>query len=380
MPLDATQPLHVMMTVNAAWNIWNFRQPLLRALLDKGHRVTVLAPQDEAVPQLEAMGVRFRPLEMSAKGLNPLEGLRLHRAFTKAYRDEKPDIVFGFTIKNNLFGAMAARRCRVPFVPNVTGLGTAFLSGGLLQKVAEILYRHAFGPLQTVFFQNEDDRGLFLQRGLVRAEQTCVLPGSGIDLERFALASYPEDVTETRFLMIARLLRDKGVYEYVEAARTLQAEGAKVRFQILGATDAENRTAISRDEVAQWEAEGVIDYLGTAPDVRPHIASAHCVVLPSYREGAPRTLIEAAALARPLVATDVPGCRAVVEAGSSGFLCEARSGASLSQACRSFLALSQREKAEMGLAGRAKMEAEYDQTHVVAAYRQATETVLGRRF
>ncbi|WP_232830716.1 glycosyltransferase family 4 protein [Tropicimonas sp. IMCC34011] len=371
-----TRPLHVMLTVNAAWNIWNFRQPVLKALLSRGYRVTVLAPPDDSVPQLEEMGCRVLPLEMSAKGLNPLEGLRLRRAFLRAFREKRPDIVFSYTIKNNLFGAMAARTCGVPFLPNVTGLGTAFLSGGALQRVAETLYRHAFRPLPRVFFQNEDDKALFLSRRLVREAQCEVLPGSGIDLERFAAAPYPEG-EETRFLMIARLLRDKGVREYVEAARILKAEGVTARFQILGSTDSENRTAISREELAGWEAEGVINYLGTTPDVRPHISASHCVVLPSYREGAPRTLIEAAAMARPLIATDVPGCTAVVDHEASGILCEVRSGSSLADACRRFLSLEAGERCEMGQAGRAKMAAEYDEALIVQAYGRAMSEMLG---
>ena len=372
-------PLHVMLTVNAAWNIWNFRKPILKALLAEGHRVTVLASPDDSVAKLEELGCRVLPLKMSAKGLNPLEGLRLRREFLKAFRQERPDIVFSYTIKNNLFGAIAARRCGVPFLPNVTGLGTAFLSGGALQRVAERLYRHAFRRLPKVFFQNEDDRALFLSRRLVRADQTEVLPGSGIDLQHFNAAPYPGG-EETRFLMIARLLRDKGVHEYVEAARLLKGEGARVRFQILGATGSENRTAISREQVAEWDAEGVIDYLGTAPDVRPHIAEAHCVVLPSYREGAPRTLIEAAAMARPLIATDVPGCTAVVGHEVNGFLCEVRSGDSLAEACRRFLSLGEDARRDMGKAGRAKMAADYDEALIVQAYERAMVQMLGRGF
>lgn len=366
-----------MLTVNAAWNIWNFRKPVLKALLSNGHRVTVLAPPDDSVAKLEEMGCRFLPLEMSAKGLNPLEGLQLRQAFLRAFRQDRPDIVFSYTIKNNLFGALAARRCGVPFLPNVTGLGTAFLSGGALQRVAEGLYRHAFRALPKIFFQNEDDRALFLSRRLIREAQAEILPGSGIDLQHFAAAPWPED-RGIRFLMIARLLRDKGVHEYVEAARMLKAEGAPARFQILGATDTDNRTAISREEVAAWEAEGVIDYLGTTADVRPHIAAAHCVVLPSYREGAPRTLIEAASMARPLIATDVPGCRAVVDHEANGLLCDVRSGASLAGACRRFLSLDQNGRRDMGLAGRAKMAAEYDEALIVAAYAGAMSQMIGR--
>ena len=370
--------MHILMTVNAAWNIWNFRRPLVEALLADGHSVTVLAPPDDSVADLERIGCRFRPLEMNVKGLNPIEDLKLQRRLKRIFREEQPDAILSFTIKNNIFGAWAARSAGVPFVPNVTGLGTAFLSGGLLQTIAEQLYRRAFGKLPVVFFQNEDDRCLFLDRKLVRADQARLLPGSGIDLVRFAQAAMPSAYAPPVFLMIARLLRDKGVIEFVEAARQIQAWHPEACFQLLGAAGSENRTAIDMATVEAWVAEGVVEYLGTTTDVRPAIAAASCVVLPSYREGAPRTLIEAAAMARPLIATDVPGCRAVVDHSVSGFLCEVRSPASLATAMESFLALSSDARTAMGKAGRTKMEREYDQALVVAAYREALAVLTGK--
>jgi len=370
-PNGAQVPLHVMLTVNAAWNVWNFRRPLVKSLLETGHRVTILAPEGERVEDLRAMGCRFVALEMDVKGLNPLQDFRLMRSFRRIFFTEVPDVVLSYTIKNNLFGAMAARTCGIPFIPNVTGLGTAFLSGGPLQRIAEFLYRRAFRNLKTVFFQNTDDRDLFLERRLVTAEQSIVLPGSGIDLNDFAANPYPVDEKEIRFLLIARLLRDKGIYEYIDAARRLKTKGIPVRFQLLGAADSQNRTAISRETLAEWEAEGVVEYLGTTSDVRPHVARAHCVVLPSYREGAPRTLIEAASMARPLIATDVPGCRAVLDDGITGYLCAAKSGKSLAEACLRFVYLPEKARVAMGQAARAKMVAEFDQAIVVAAYQRA---------
>ena len=371
--------MHILMTVNAAWNIWNFRRPLVEALLGDGHQITVLAPPDESVADLERIGCRFRPLKMSVKGLNPVEDLRLQRRLKRIFQEEKPDTILSFTIKNNIFGARAASAAGVPFVPNVTGLGTAFLSGGLLQTIAEQLYRRAFGQLPIVFFQNEDDRDLFLDRKIVRGDQAQLLPGSGIDLVRFARAEMPSADAPPVFLMIARLLRDKGVIEFVEAARLLQARHPEARFQLLGASGSENRTAIDTATVDAWVAEGVVEYLGTTNDVRPAIAAASCGVLPSYREGAPRTLIEAAAMARPLIATDVPGCRAVVDRDVSGFLCEVRSPDSLATAMRRFLALSPDARTAMGRAGRAKMEREFDQALVVAAYQEALMALTGNR-
>jgi glycosyltransferase involved in cell wall biosynthesis len=371
--------MHILMTVNAAWNIWNFRRPLVEALAGEGHRLTVLAPPDDAVPELERLGCRIRPLKMSVKGLNPLEDLKLQRRLGQIFREERPDAVLSYTIKNNIFGARAAKPACVPFLPNVTGLGTAFLSGKLLQTVTEQLYRRSFAALPVVFFQNEDDRDLFLERRLVRLGQARLLPGSGIDLQHFAPATMPAPGEPPVFLMIARLLRDKGVVEFVEAARRVRARHPRARFQLLGAVASENRTAIDHPTLEAWVAEGVVEYLGTTTDVRPAIAASTCVVLPSYREGAPRTLIEAAAMARPLIATDVPGCRAVVDRNQSGFLCDARSADSLAAAMERFLALPPGAQETMGAAGRAKMELEYDQALVVDAYRAALEVVAGGR-
>ncbi|MCX7567506.1 glycosyltransferase family 4 protein [Sulfitobacter sp. F26169L] len=363
--------MKILLSVNAAWNIWNFRRPLVEALLADGHTVRILAPRDDAVPQLEAMGCSFSHLEMSVKGLNPVQDGRLTLRFRKHFSDFQPDAILSFTIKNNLFGAIAAKSLRIPFIPNVTGLGTAFLSGAVLERAATVLYKSAFRKLPVVFFQNQDDQALFLDRRLVTPAQARCVPGSGIDLDRFAAAPLPSDAPAPVFLMIARLLRDKGVVEFVDAARLVRARQPQARFQLLGATSAENRTAIDRETVESWESEGIIEYLGVTGDVRPQIMSADCVVLPSYREGAPRTLIEAAAMARPLIATDVPGCRAVVEDSRTGFLCAVRSAESLAQACEAFIALTPHERADMGRAGRIKMEREFGYNIVVDAYRKA---------
>jgi glycosyltransferase involved in cell wall biosynthesis len=221
----------------------------------------------------------------------------------------------------------------------------------------------------VVFFQNEDDRDLFLSRHLTLASQVRVLPGSGIDLKRFAAQPMGNTSGAPVFLMVARLLRDKGVVEFVDAARKVRAIVPRARFQLLGALGTENRTAIDAGTIAEWVAEGVVEYLGHTDDVRPDIEAADCVVLPSYREGAPRTLIEAAAMARPLIATDVAGCRSVVDDGVTGFLCKPRSAGSLSASCLRFIALPTQDRVRMGLAGRAKMEREFDHARVVAAYR-----------
>jgi len=305
--------MHILLTVNAAWNIVNFRSSLVEALINDGHRITALVPVDDSIPQLRQMGCEVVPLKMDAKGLSPYADLGLVVAMRKAFKALRPDFVLSFTIKNNIFGALAARGLPLTFVPNVTGLGTAFLSSFLLRQVTTHLYRSAFRPLDHVVFQNLDDRTFFETMHITKPRQAVLVPGSGIDLKRFPFTpllqqSKNEAVT---FLMISRILADKGVREYAQAARQLKSRYPNVRFQLLGACDAQNRTALSIAEVQDWEDCGYIEYLGWTDDVRSEIAAADCLVLPSYREGAPRALLEGGAMGRPMVTTDVPGCRSV---------------------------------------------------------------------
>jgi hypothetical protein len=202
--------VNILMTANATWTVWNFRRPLVEALLLDGHKITVVAPADDSAEQLESVGCRIINLEMNIKGLNPFGNMKLQYRLGRIFRLERPDIVLSFTIKNNIFGARAAKQHGVVFVPNVTGLGTAFLSGKLLQSLAEHLYRCSFKGIPVVFFQNEDDQSLFLRRRLVVPDQARLLPGSGIDLQRFSPMSMPTGGEPPVFLMIARMLRDKG--------------------------------------------------------------------------------------------------------------------------------------------------------------------------
>jgi glycosyltransferase involved in cell wall biosynthesis len=235
------------------------------------------------------------------------------------------------------------------------------------------LYRIAFARSSTVFFQNPEDRALFLHKRLVRADRAQLLPGSGIDLRRFQPPSrgFRSAGEPFRFLLVGRVIRDKGVLEYVAAARRLRARWPDVRFQLLGFLDVENRTAISRQEVEGWAREGLIDYLGASDDVRPHLAQADCVVLPSYREGLPRTLLEAAAMARPLIATDVPGCRHIVRDEVNGLLCAVRDAASLANAMERMLEAPPQQRAAWGAEARAIAEREFAEETVIARYLEA---------
>lgn len=362
--------MKIVLTVNAAWNVWNFRRDLVRALLRDGHEVTILAPHDSTVPQLEGLGAQFRALPMSAQGLGLLDGVRFLVRFFRECRAVNPDVLLGFTIKNNLAAGIYSRFRSVLFVPNVTGLGTAFLSGGLLRTLAQALCRLAFGPAHRIFFQNPDDEALFVQARIVRKEVTEVVPGSGVDLEHFAPKALPPDGPVT-FLMVSRLVADKGVREFVEAAQRIQQDHPEARFQLLGDPRPSNRSAIPFGELERWIEEGILEHLDPVADVRPVVEGAHCVVLPSYREGLPRGLLEAAAMARPVITTDVPGCREVVVPGESGYLCRVRDGESLAECMRAFLELSPAQRAAMGQSGRDLVVGRFGVDRVIDAYRRA---------
>ena len=362
--------MKILLTANTAWNIAHFRAGLTEALTDGGHELIALSPNDQGVVRLGELGVRHVPIHIDPKGTQPIRDARLIHGFRQVFRRERPDVILSYTIKNNIYGGIAARSLGIPFVPNVSGLGTAFLSTGALEKVVTILYRSSFRSLTHVVFQNADDRDLFAGRGIIRHEQAILVPGSGVDLDRFCAGPLPicpqKSVT---FLLIARLLRDKGVEEFVEAARMIRMNHPEARFQLLGEAGAANRTAIPRTRVDGWVDEGVVEYLGVTEDVRPFIARADCVVLPSYREGTPRTLLEAAAMGRPLVATNVPGCREVVDEGVTGLLCQVKNAPDLARALRSMIEIGPEARTAFGQAGRAKMEREFDQSIVIGTYR-----------
>ena len=374
-------PQRIVISINTAWNIANFRAGLVRALLDRGCEVITIAPPDAYVQQLVDMGCRFIPLEMDNKGSNPVADVALFFRYLALLRRERPDFFLGYTIKPNIYGSLAAQLCGVPVVNNVSGLGTAFIRDSWVTKVVKMLYRAALARSHVVFFQNAEDRDLFLRLRLVDAGKTALLPGSGVDIERFKPAGPDQGPSEdgVRFLLIARLLYDKGVGEYVEAARILKARIPSTTCSILGFLDADNRTAVSREDVDRWVSEGVIEYLGSADDVRPHIAQADCIVLPSYREGAPRTLLEAAAMAKPVITTDVPGCRDVMDHGRTGFLCKPKDPGDLVLKMMEFIDMSMIRRRTMGEAGRKKMEREFDERIVIGKYLAILSLVVNAR-
>lgn len=370
----------IVLSINTAWNFVNFRAGLIRRLIEEGYDVVALAPADAHVDRLRDMGVRFFDIDIDRKGLSPSRDLWLMRRYYRVLREVAPAAYLGWTIKPNIWGGLAAARLGIPAINNISGLGTAFMKPGPLQWIVRQLYRLALRRSATVFFQNAVDRQFFVDMKIVRMAQTALLPGSGIDLNAFVPAQFAARNADApiTFLMIARLLGDKGVREFVEAARQLRAENFHARFVILGALDQNNRSAVAASELADWVAEGAIEHLPHQDDVRPAIAAADCVVLPSYREGMPRSLLEGAAMAKPLVASDVPGCELITREGENGLLCRVKDACSLADAMRRMAMLSPEQREAMGAAGRRIAEREFDERIVVDLYVKAMRLAVRR--
>jgi len=367
--------MRIAIVINKSWNIYNFRMGLVRALLQLGYEVVAIAPPDEYSPKLEAAGCWFVPIEMENKGTNPLQDLALTKQFYRVYRQVKPDIILQYTIKPNIYGTLAARLAGIPTINNVSGLGTVFIIRNFVSKVALSLYKLAFRFPARVFFQNHDDRELFLQHKLVRMGITDVLPGSGIDITRFKPAPVFTRNPRFTFLMIARVLYEKGVVEYVEAARIMRRKYPEVRVQLLGEIDESGNIGIKHAVFDPWVKEGVIEYLGTSDDVAAYIRAADGVVLPSYREGTPKTLLEAAALGKPIVTTNVPGCKETVIDGKNGFLCEVRSAPDLADKMMQLYGLADADLQRMGRASRQLAEEKFDERYVIQKYLDAIRAV-----
>ncbi|MFD2246412.1 glycosyltransferase family 4 protein [Pontibacter ruber] len=366
--------MRIAIVINTSWNIYNFRMSLLQALLAEGHEVVAIAPEDSYSHKLVEAGCRFVPVRM-AKGTNPFEDALLTWRLFYTYRQVRPDVVLHYTIKPNIYGSLAAHLAGIPSINNVSGLGTVFITKDYISNIALKLYRAAFRYPAKVFFQNQDDRKLFLKHGLVKAAITEVLPGSGIDVQKFVPNATFQRHQPFTFLMIARVLYDKGVKEYVEASWMVKARFPEVRCQLLGRVDERSRSGIKQQQLEEWIATGAIEYLGKTDDVTTVIVQADCVVLPSYREGTPRTLLEAAAMGKPLIASNVPGCREVVEQGVNGYLCRVRHAADLADKMMQLLQLEDGQLQQMGQASRRIAEEKFDDRLVIARYLQAIKEV-----
>jgi glycosyltransferase involved in cell wall biosynthesis len=375
----ANKRIAVVVSGNNCWNLIHFRKGLLYGLDQAGLRVVALASLDEHASDLESSGIEVRHVPIARSCLNPLADARLVLHYVRLLRELRPAAFCGFTIKPNVYGAIAAQIAGVPVINNITGMGSSFLTKGLVWRLVEQLYRFALRRSECVFFHNQDDLRQFLGRGIVRREQARTIPGSGVDLQRFV----PTDEDHLLghggrpiFLFIGRLLRHKGIREFVEAARLLRHTLPQAKFQLLGNLDPGNPTSITETELRLWIDEGVIEYLGEHADVRPFIRACTAVVLPSYREGMSRALLEAAAMGKPLVGSDVPGIRELVGEGITGTLAAPCDGTSLAQAMDRIARMPEKQLRDCGVSARRRAEEAFGENIVVDAYLEVIDKIL----
>ncbi|RJG17424.1 glycosyltransferase family 1 protein [Alcanivorax profundi] len=368
----------IVMTSNTSWYLYNFRKQTIRAIQERGFSVVCLSPLDDFSVRLESeLGVTHIALPMEGKSTRIVQELRSLLFIFRTFRRYRPLFVFNFTIKLNLYGGLACTLLRLPFANNISGLGTAFIHDSWLFRRVRQVYGSVNRRARHLFFQNEEDLAVFRDAGLLGKTPMTLLPGSGVDLDHFAFQPLPIGKTIT-FVMIARLLGDKGVREYAGACRLLKEQGLPVRCLLVGPLGVSNHSAITEEEVLAWQGEGILEYRGATDDVRPVIAESHVLVLPSYREGMPRTVLEAAAMGRPAIVTDVPGCRQAIEAGVTGWLCHVRDEQSLANAMKAVPGMGEGQLKVVGEAARKRMECSFDENIVVSAYIRCLSRMHGK--
>lgn len=362
----------ILLLANNCSGLLSFRKEVVEEFINQGFEVIVHLPYDERIKELERLGCKvFCSKNLVRKGKNPFKDISLFREYKDLIRDIKPSVVLTYTIKPNIYGSMAAKKFDIPYIVNITGLGTAVENPGILQKITVNLYRRAMNRANTIFFQNSANRDFFASRNINNAVHRLI-PGSGVNLTHHVLQPYPEDASPVKFLFISRLMKQKGIEEYFACAEHFKG---RAEFHILGSCEEDYATKLK-----QLESEGIVKYHGTQKDVRPFIADVHCLIHPTYYpEGMSNVILESAAAGRPVVTTNRPGCREAVEDGITGYLFQERDREGLINTVESFLSLSNSERKEMGLRGRKKMEQEFDRQIVVKAYLDAVNKIINAK-
>ena len=346
----------ILILANDVTTILQFRCELVTALVQEGHEVVVSVPASDRIPEIEELGATVVKTEVSRHGKNPFEDLKLLKSYKRLLKELKPDIVLSFTIKPNVYGGMACGSLKTPCVANVTGLGVVG-DGGIMQKLMLWLYKNGLKKAQCVFFQNQDNERFFREKKIVSGK-TELLPGSGVNVDKFAFIDYPEEA-KVNIVFVGRIIKDTGVFELAEAAKRL-ADNENLKFTVVGDVEygAENPFVTLKN----------VECVGFHKDVRPYLKDAHAIVLPSYHEGMANVLLEAASSGRPILASDIPGCKETFDRGVTGLAFRAKDADSLTAAIEKFVALPHEQKREMGRAGREKIENEFNRRIVINKY------------
>ena len=360
----------VIIVYNDCRYVYKFKKNLIKAIQSEGYGVSVIAPYDRYANKLRLLGVDFLSLDIGGRELNPFHHAMILWRLRRRLKAAQPAAILLFGAKPNILGGVAAIGLNGKTIHNITGLGTTFLRSGSQKAFMLLLYRCAMRFSDTIFFQNFEDKNLFVENRAVIASKVKVIPGSGVDLERYAGFELRKPRVN-RVTFIGRLLLDKGIVEFLDAANSLSLKYPDVIFTVLGGIDSSVNVGVSEYELDSKTQASNIEYLGEVEDVRPIIANSICVVLPSYREGLPRVLLESLAMKVPVIATDVPGCRQVVEHGVSGYLCQAKNVGSLQEAMITMLELPSRARDSMGDNGQQHVKRVFDEKLVIDQYLKA---------
>ena len=361
---------NIVLVGNSSWSILKFRSGLIKRFISLNYRVTVVAPFDKHTQELKRLGCDYQKIVIDNKGVNPLKDLILIFQLRRIYKRIKPIFIFHYSIKPNIYGTLAAYLSNTISYAVVTGLGYTFINENIVSKISRNLYRFAFKFPKKVFFISRDDRNIFLFNNLVRKDLVAMIPGEGIDTEYFNSADHKpqKNPSKIKFLLIARMLFDKGVREYVEASDILRVEFPNAEFGLLGYLDVENPTAISKKQMKKWEMNNNVVFYGSSDNVKKFIQNSDCIVLPSYREGVSMVLMEAASMKKPLIASNVPGCNDLIDDGINGYLCQKKDSYDLAEKMKLMLNLTNKKREKMGLSGRAKMIESFDEEIVIKKY------------
>lgn len=361
--------MKILIFANSDIGLFKFRRELLEELV-KQHKVYISVPAGEFTEEIQAVGCEIlENVWLERRGTNPLQDVRLLHEYCQMIRRIRPELVLTYTIKPNVYGGAACGWYRIPYIANVTGLGTAVESGGILCKVTLFLYRMGLKKARKVFFQNLENKNFFLNHNIVKGSYD-VLPGSGVNTAQHCYEVYPADTKELVFVSIGRIMRDKGIDEILSAARIIKSEYPEVRILLAGSFE-ENY----EEKVAEAQEAGFVEYVGQKRDIHPLIKESHAVLHASYHEGMSNVLLEAASTGRPVIATDIPGCREAYEDGVSGIGFQAKSTESLVLALKRFIDLPYGKKEAMGKAGRAKIRREFDRSIVIEKYMREIQEI-----
>lgn len=356
--------MKILILANNDIGLYKFRKELIEELV-KENSVYFCVPDGDYVSRVEELGCKFIETDIDRRGINPLVDLKLVIRYNKIIKKLRPDLVITYTIKPNIYGSFVCRLRKVPCAVNITGLGTAFDKGGILKQIVVCMYKVACKKAKVIFFENSYNRKVFLENRICSKKKTKLLNGAGVNIDTFSYEEYPEN-DEVRFLFVGRVMKEKGVDELFLAMEKLVGEGVKCSLDVVGPFEEDYESTLDK-----YKAEGWLKYYGYQEDVRPFIKQCDCFVLPSYHEGMANTNLESASMGRPLITSDIPGCKEAVVKGESGLLCKPKDVNSLYEAMKKMAGLSREEREEMGMKGHAHMLDKFDKRKVVSC------TILG---